>query len=286
MERKLKLLSLTERKLNLVGVKTLELVEATKKIKLNKEWLASQLRQGGFTPIIKGNTLNVYYPKPVITLVLTYNTKAGTKLVSITLKNTDKFPNIPIDTKLLKGNELATEVLRTTILSMIPSKANIKLNESNGNGYLNNIAQNNSVKKILQEMRLEGVNVNNSQDDTQSDNTKVETLDVSFAKNTPIYSINVSNKVLSVYNGKDNYEYKNYKSIENAMQVIENNLGIGDLHSQLIIQEEEEQQDFNAVTDELTDEERSKLSEEIISLLRNYDYCPTKNGVNKKCSIN
>lgn len=238
-----------ERQLNLLGFKRLRLIEANENKILNVQWINEQLTKAGFKPSITNSIINIGYEGILIEITIKCNNNQVVSSIEIEPKK--QFPLIDFKTIELTGNQLTTQNVKNTILSLIPSSETLKEDiEDIPNQSVNNLNIFADMKKYFTDNFI--VNEQLASD------SKITVWDLSLRPKKYLIKAYLQTKDKPYYQPLFNKDKKQFKfnSVEALMKSIAKNLGINDLTSQLYT--EAEQQDFKAVTDELTDEERNQ----------------------------
>lgn len=295
------------------NIKQLKLVEdITRGRKFNEDWVRQQLVNNGFDLKSSEKEQQIICLKPVISMLATYTNDNEKLLNVVTLNKLIDFPYTKNEIEL-KGDDLNGDSVKEAILELIPSNKTLTEEEEIviPSQSMDNLIQFENVISSLKDYFSVKID---SKDDSGA------TYILTLKKTCPLFKVRINDNAkvfeMKVFNQGRNY--KQYESLEKIFEIIEKNLGIGDLTSQLIIQtndtqEQEPQQDNqeqnSQETDNIVDEQetnkkpfipradlldeasrlRGELSDEVLAVLRraNEDYDPNNIGVwelaYKKC---
>ena len=206
------------RKLNLIGIKQLRLIEELLD-EINIPWLTEQLASKGFTLKTTNKVLKIYYEEEIISIIATYTND------NLNTVKFNKLYNFPLTSKEVNktGRELDGEGVIDAINQLIPSQISLKEDDDIKlpNNTIDNQIQFSNIMETLK-------NYFKVTSEVMRDKTGVA-YKLSQMKNE-LFNINIETLKMKVFNGK----YKQYDSLETIMKIIEKNLGIEDLHSQII----------------------------------------------------
>lgn len=249
--------------LNLVGIKTLKLVEGVENTQaqaINYVWLSQQFSANGFN--IERNedkhTIVVKYPNKIVEVFATYGNNNNTLFYDIRLENTSKFPKIKQRTEQLIGNQLNSKAMMDIINSMIPSKVTLT-EETIPSMSMNNANQFIEVMQQLKSKKIFDIK------ETLNDDSGI-CYDLSVKK---LLTIDINN--LIIYDYKSGKITNTFNDLQSLMTFIGGNLGINDLTSQLYTDQPQQQDDTQTNTQDDTQNQEQQEQQDDTQQQKSYE---------------
>lgn len=280
-----------EKKLNLLGVRKLKLVEAVTnedgKV-INYQWVNEQLNKAGFpTKNINGN-FQIGCKDPLLSILVTYDNSNNKVINEVEIQTLKQFPLIKQQTITLSGSQITAQKLKDTVLSLVPSSETLQEDISElPNQSMNNLNQFYDMKKYFEDTFK-------IKEDIISDDSGL-LWELTYTKylirvvldkgDKPYYEAHLKQK------GANNNGKYMFNTLEDLMASVAKNLGVQDLTSKLYtdkeveqeVQTEEDTRVFNRNANLTKEEEalRSQLSKEVQDILSsiNEDYDRTNINV-------